>query len=588
MSIRVLDEFEHIRSRPGMYIGSTETPLHLLYELVDNAADECLNGYSKFMAVIMDLDQHIYSVTDQGRGIPTKAPNIDGEVPVVLATKLFSGGKFDNQLYAHRSGLHGVGLVAVNALSSEFIITTKDKKHHKRYTFHGKDVVMEKIEECKYSTLVSFQPDSTFFDTIDIDKDIIYNRLKSILVYDSSLDIFLIVTHKGQTTTTKIVNDIVDTFKNECTMCTEVSVKANKEKKDDLDLWVGFDSEVKTKKFQGIINTLVVNQGTHQVMIESAIKEYLFNKAQKLKMHVNRDDVILGCRVLAIMKLTDPAFSGQTKMGLDMKVADLEHIIVKEQIWKSLDAVPELTKNWLECAQAYRIAQDSKKNSNGNKKAKSLVMVHGLRDCVSLDVSERELFILEGESAGGTLLQARDVNKHAVLPLRGKITNVLNASTDKILNKDKTLASIFQAINVKMFNDDLSNIRYSKIVIMADADNDGKHIAALLLIMFDKLCPKLYEEGYVYVADTPLFGCWEGKKFVPIYTMEELEEWRDKKATIKRYKGLGEMMPDELYASAIAEDTRKLIQIYKPADAETTVADIYNNKARLIEEYLQV
>ena len=167
MSIRVLDEFEHIRSRPGMYIGSTETPLHLLYELIDNAADECLNGYSKFLTVIMDLDQHTYSVVDQGRGIPIKSPHIAGEVPIVLATKLFSGGKFDNQLYAHRSGLHGVGLVAVNALSSEFNITTKDKKIHKKYVFHGKDTTVETIEGCKYSTLVSFKPDTTFFDTLD-------------------------------------------------------------------------------------------------------------------------------------------------------------------------------------------------------------------------------------------------------------------------------------------------------------------------------------------------------------------------------------------------------------------------------------
>lgn len=464
MAIRGLSEFEHIQLCPGNYMGSTENPTHLLYELIDNSADECLTGNSNFLAVIMDLDNNKYTVVDKGRGIPIKSPDFKEDAPIVIATKLFTGGKFDNDLYQHRSGLHGEGLVIVNALSTSFEIITKNGNQHRHYIFNGTDVTKKDVDKKQFSTSVSFAPNEKHFETVFIDPELIENRLKSILVYDNEdkIEMLLIVMKDNNVISKKITNTIVKEFETECSKYLTTTIQ---NKKDELRLYVGYTNEgSKYKKFKGVINTLNVDQGTHQKMIETIVKDYLYEKAVKAKLHVNKEDVLIGGRLMAILKITNPAFAGQTKYSLNMRESDIEHIINKNSIIKFLENDQTFVMNWLALAQEYRIELDTKKQTK-TRKSRNVVMVEDLKDCTSANVDERELFLLEGQSAGGTLQLARDINIHALLPLRGKVLNVLNADKKKILNS-KTLMNIFTAINVKPFTTDLSGLRYGKVNIM--------------------------------------------------------------------------------------------------------------------------
>jgi DNA gyrase/topoisomerase IV subunit B len=581
MAIRALSEFEHIRLCPGNYIGGTETPTHLLYELIDNSADECITGNSKFLAVIMNYDDNKYTVVDKGRGIPLKSKEFKEDAPVIIATKLFTGGKFDNDLYQHRSGLHGEGLVIVNALSTAFEIITKNKDKHRQYTFNGQNVEIKDIEQKKYSTSVSFSPDPTYFDTVVIDKDVIEARLKSILVYNKEKDIemILIIIKDDKITKIEIKDTIVQEFESDCDKFINTQISS---KKDELSLYVGCSSENKTKKFKGIINTLNVDMGTHQKMIENILREYLYEKAVKNKMHVNKEDVFIGGRILAIMKITNPAFAGQTKYALNMKESMIDHIINKNSIVKFLDANADFVDYWLNIAQSYRIEIDSKKQTK-TRKSRNIIIVDDLKDCLSNDLEERELFLLEGQSAGGTLQLARDINIHAILPLRGKVLNVLNVDKKKVFNS-KAIMNIFTAMNVKPFSEDLSGLRYGKTIILCDADPDGKHIASLLLSMFTYCLPKIITEGRLYVVETPLFGCYDKKNFVPLYTEEDVEKAKKKNLTIFRYKGLGEMQPNELSACAIDKNKRKMIKVLEET-TNLTVKDVWVDKNSLINEY---
>jgi len=413
----------------------------------------------------------------------------------------------------------------------------------------------------------------------------------------------LIVVDQGEKHLIDVKDDIVNNFEKSCShfISTEVynyatitvdDKQVKTKHKDSLRLYVGFNDGVTNRRFDGVVNTLNVHQGTHQRLIEMYVKNYLFLKAERSKMHILKDDVLIGARFLAVLKLTDPQFSGQTKYALDMSTSKIEHIINQKTIDRCLDNNQEFVREWLDYAQMHRIKLDSKRKMNGKRKSRNIVVVDGLKDCTSDNVDERELFILEGQSAGGTLQQARDVKKHAVLPLRGKILNVLNSQPGKIMD-NKVIMNIFTSLNVRPFSsgeESLNNLRYGKVIIMCDADYDGLHIAALLLSMFDKCAPKLIDEGRLYVAETPLYGCYVKKKFIPIYDEEMLQEMRDNNAVIYRYKGLGEMEPKELATCVLNDNTRRLINVERPSkdDEQLTLQDIWKNKQTIISDYLEV
>jgi DNA gyrase subunit B len=291
-------------------------------------------------------------------------------------------------------------------------------------------------------------------------------------------------------------------------------------------------------------------------------------------------------RILCIAKITDPAFSGQTKYALDMKESDLEGLISSNQIIKELEKNQEFVTQWLEYAEDYRIDLDSKKKMK-NKKTKKNVMVEGLRECTSNNIEERELFILEGESAGGTLLQCRDTTIHAILPLTGKILNVQKASKERFFD-NKPVMKIFQAIGIRPFNNDIKDLRYGKIIINCDSDPDGGHIATLLLSLFDYAAPKIIEEGRLFVAETPLFGCYIKNKFTPIFDDDTLKKYKERGYHIYRYKGLGEMQPAELQSCVLDKKSRKLIKVLPNSDSKITVDQILNDKKAIIADYFKI
>lgn len=585
MAIVKLEDFEHIRLRPGMYVGTTETPINLLFELIDNSADECLIGASNYLCIILDYDSHKYTVLDKGRGIPLKAKNFKEDAPVIIATKLFSGGKFDNELYKYRSGLHGVGLVAVNALSSEMeIITIKDNNTHRRYIFHGQNVAVEDMPSQQFSTLVSFMPDPAYFDSIDIDKDIIIDRLKSIMLCcnNDKLKIQLVIRKNNKTDVIDIQNTLLDEFKSNCTEFIEISNTHNGE---EFTLYLGYKDDDRSKDIISIVNTLPIYDGTHIKMLQKIIKDYMYDKAQKNKYHIRKEDVLVRMHALCILKISNPSFSGQSKYALNNKQDSLKNLISETKITKTLDKYPDFVTNWLKSVEEYRIDLDKTRKVKKNGKG-STVVVEGLRDCTSPNIEERELFILEGESAGGTLLQCRDATKHAVLPLTGKILNVNKASKNKFFN-NKVIMRLFQAMGVTPFTDDISQLRYDKIILLSDADPDGEHITVLLLSLFDYAAPSIIKNGKLYVAVTPLFGCYINKKFVPIFDEETLKKYKDKGIHIYRYKGLGEMQPDELKACALDPSTRKLIQILS-SQGKLTIDKILKDKKALVKTYFNV
>ena len=593
MAIRHVSEFEHIQTRPGHYVRDTTTPFYLLTEVIDNAADELLSKKADTIIVTLDYQKGVYSVIDNGRGIPIRQEGLTYDVPIEICTDLRTGGKFDNDLYDQKSGLHGEGLTIVNALSEYLNITVKDKRSHKEYIFYNspsKDVKPNVIKGLSYSTKVEFKPDPQYFDTIEISKDDVIERLKCILVTanNEKVNVSLKVIDKsGQESNVDINNDIITNFNKKSDKETYVGVIKGKrttpEGKEITDEVVIYMNRSETTQFSysSIVNTLPMTTiGADRIFVRKAFNDYLFRKAKD--RYVSEDDMVVGINVLLIAKLSDPSFSGQQKYSLVGGRGKYDYIFNQANIDKLLDKFPSFVTDQIDYAESVKMNKDSK--NIGKVKKGSRVNVENLRDCTSKKIEDRELYIVEGTSAGGTLLKARDVTRHAVLPLRGKIVNVLNSSFDKIVDS-KTLGSIFNAIGIKPNDNDLSTLRYSKVVINTDADSDGEHLSALLTSFFVKFASNLVSNGNLYIAVMPLFGTYEKKKFIPIFDDATLEHYRKKGNNISRYKGLGEMSPEELYECVFNENTRHFIQVTQSNVDD--IVSIWENKQEIVKDYIK-
>lgn len=591
MAIKQLTEFQHMQSKPEMYIGQTQSPIHLLYEIIDNAADESINGKADVIKVVLDYDKFSYSVEDNGRGIPIESPNIEQECPIVIATTLYSGGKFDNELYSYHSGLHGVGLAVINALSEQMtIIVRKNKKFHRKYDFYNsesQDITPVDIDRCNFSTKVSFIPSSKYFDTLAIDREEIVNRLKGILISsEKPIKIFLETVKNREVEIVEIYNDLIEEFETNLDDFFECSITGKRTAEDTviedrMKLYIGYSTKVKHSKFSSVINTLPISEGKHKKFVENALKNFMYERAQKLKKHVEKEDMLLGSNIFAILSLSDPAFSGQMKNALEGKNERYDHLFSIDSLYKIFNKNLHFFDDWIEYCESYRIKMDSERKLKA-KRTKSTVSVEDLKDCTSKNIEERELYLLEGQSAGGTLLQARDPKIHAILPLRGKILNVLNANFSRIV-ESKALAGIFNTLGIKPNFEDIENLRYGKIIIMCDGDPDGLHLSALLISFFDKYAKSAIKCGKLYVAKMPLFGCTIKKKFIPIFNEEDLAKYRDMGAYIHRYKGLGEMDPEELATCAFNETTRHLIRVDTSSES---IAEVWENKLDIVKNYL--
>jgi DNA gyrase subunit B len=557
--IRVVAEIRHIQISPGMYIGDTDTPTHLVEEALDNALDEALAGHAKIIAVNINPESGICSISDNGRGIP-----LEKNVPVVISTKLFSGAKFQDSKSAYKisSGLHGVGLVAINALSDKYMIDCyRDGKHGFFYFEKGK---LKKSRtqayngEIPYSTKIEFVPSKKYFESNQIDLDRIRKRLTTASAeLKSDMYFVMMVGDKKE-----VFNRTrLDHFKAECDILDDkpfqpiiLSAKNIDEKFEAMFGYVDYGA--RGPKVISSVNLLPVERlGTHYNVFTEAIKTFFLSKAKKYGFKFLGNDALVGLRAYLVLHLIEPKFSGQTKERLTNRKSDFDKYIkiFNHQLEAWCESNPDIIKDQLEKFELHRKKIESKslkKQDTGGRRASTKFTK--LRDCSK---PNGELYIVEGGSAGGSIIQSRNPEKHAILPLKGK--SIPNITSAKNILKNTEVGELIMALGTGVEpHFDINNLRYDKIICATDADPDGAHIACLLTMVIAILTPEIIKAGKYYVAKTPLFAINEQRTFKPLWTTKQLEKAREENRTISRFKGLGELNPNQLKICLLQESTR--------------------------------
>lgn len=579
--IKVLEGLEGVRKRPAMYIGGTgkDGLHHMVYEIVDNSVDEALAGYCKKIKVSINKDGSV-TVEDDGRGIPVDMhPALKVPAVQVALTKLHAGGKFDKKTYAISGGLHGVGVSVVNALSEKLIIEIKrDGKIHQQEYARGlpktKLKVVGKTEDS--GTTVTFWPDPEIFSVTSFDYRVLENRFREVTFLNAGLKINLIDETKNKKEEFFASGGLMEFVKWLNKSKDVLHAKPIYFKKEDKDLIVEvavqYNSGYKENIF-GFVNTInTVEGGTHVSGFKSAltrvINDYAKKKGLLKNVSLSGDDVREGLTTVISIKMGDPQFEGQTKTKLgnsDVKgfVDSIVTSALSEFFEENPSVAKKITSKALDSAKA-RLAAKKAKDLVRRKNAFSLGGLPGkLSDCSNKKSDNTELYIVEGDSAGGSAKQARDKETQAILPLRGKILNVEKASPVKVLSVEH-IADLITAVGTGVGEQfDLSKLRYSKIILMADADVDGEHIKTLLLTFFFRFMPKLIEEGKIYAAMPPLYRVRK-KKDHYVYTDAELKKVTEKLGTsnVTRFKGLGEMSSGQLWETTMNPKTRKIKKIF--------------------------
>lgn len=558
--IEVLNAIQHVQLNPGMYISRTTDPCHLIEEPFDNALDEALAGYANIIAINIDTKKHIYSVLDNGRGIP-----ISGDTPITVSTKLFSGAKFKDRKTAYKivSGMHGVGLVTVLALSKKYSVEIYRNGRHGLFEFEKAKLKSKKIvknKETPYSTKIQFTPDKKYFEKIIPDLDRIRERLYSASAELPNCTFILQIDDEKE-----VISLTKDSyFKNYCLnkdseISSVIDIKAE-EKIESFE--VKFCHALKgaiTPKFISSINILPVSDGgTHVNMFYDVIKDFFSSKAKKLGYIFQPQDSLCGLRTYFSLRLVTPEFSGQTKDKLINRKTYLDKLIkkVRVSLEEFFEKDKELLEDLLEKFQDYRKKIDASKlkgKSNGKRASTKFTK---LRECTS---AHGELFIVEGESAGGGLVRCRDPRKHAIFPLKGKIPSIVNT---KDILKHKEIGELIMSLGTGVGpHFDIENLKYDKIICATDADDDGCHIFVLLTMALAVLTPEIIKQGKYYLAVSPLYAINEKKSFIPLWDEKDLEKAKKDKKHITRFKGLGELNPNQLFISVVDINTRNLIQV---------------------------
>ena len=561
--VRVLEEVEHIQLNPGMYVGETNNPVHLIEEALDNALDEALAGYAKIIAVVIDTKTNVFSVLDNGRGIP-----ISDDTPIVVSSKLFSGAKFQDKKSAYEisSGLHGVGLVAVNALSDDYKVEIYRNKQKAEYIFKKSKLKKAKIEPYKgdipFSTKIEFKPTKKYFETLEPDIDRIRRRLATASAeMPSDIRFVLNIDDKSE-----IFNlNSVEHFSKNCLTSVDKVIGhtlSSEKKPEKFTVLFAYEKEGPvTPRIISSVNLLPVDMGgTHVNFLYDCLKDFFQVKAKKYGYKFQPNDALYRLRAYMMLSLREPKFSAQTKDKLTNRKTDFIKYTkdFKDQLDQHFNQFEDQFKGYLESFQEYRSRLDAKKiKTNGSSSRRASTQFTKLRDCTT---RTGELFVVEGDSAGGSIIQSRDPRIHAVLPLRGK--SIPNVTIRKNILENKEVGELIKAVGTGVGPDfDLSKMRYDKIVCATDADHDGNHIACLLTMVMAIMLPEIMKAGRYYIAQTPLFAIKEKRTFRPLWTEKELEKARSDGKTIQRYKGLGEMNPRELKISLLDEPTRHLIPI---------------------------
>ncbi len=583
-SIEVLTGLEPVRKRPGMYT-DTERPNHLAQEVIDNSIDEAVAGHASKIHVIHHLDGSL-SVEDNGRGMPVDIHPTEGKPGVeVILSKLHAGGKFSNDSYQFSGGLHGVGVSVVNALSSKLDVWIKrdSKRYHISFANGDKLTDLEELESVgkrNTGTIVKFKPDPIFFDSAKFSVKKLKQTLRSKAVLCSGLEVSY-YDENDNSSESWIYQDGLKDYLSislegyDCVPSVPLVINHHsKEQELACTLtWTENTSNIVHESFVNLIPTSL--GGTHVNGLRSgltdALKEFCeFRSLLPKNIKLTPDDVWHRISYVLSIKMLDPQFSGQTK----------EKLSSRESAGYVSSVVKDAFSLWLNqhTSDAERIAELAILNAQARvktskkvvrKKVSSGPSLPGkLSDCISNNLEQTELFLVEGDSAGGSAKQARDKEYQAILPLRGKILNTWEVDSTQVLASNE-IHDISVAIGLEPDSDDLSELRYGKICVLADADSDGAHIATLITALFVKHFPKLVREGHVYIAMPPLYRIDAGKQV--FYALDDSEkestvkriesENKKVKIQVQRFKGLGEMNPSQLRETAMHPDTRRLIQL---------------------------
>ena len=594
-SITVLEGLEAVRKRPGMYIGSVSTKglNHLIYEIVDNSVDEHLAGYCTEIKVTLEADGSA-TISDNGRGIPVGMHEKGISAERLVFTTLHAGGKFDNNAYKTSGGLHGVGSSVVNALSTRLTVRVKNDGFIYEDTYERGNPTTELIDGLlpvvgktrETGTTINFLPDDTIFDKTRFKEDEVKSRLHETAYLNPKLTILFedkrkenpqkLTFHEPE----GIVGFIKDMNKSKETV-TDVLYFSGESEDISVEVALQYVNEFH-ENVLGFCNNIYNSEGgTHLTGFKTVFTNVINNYARELNILKDKDanftgaDVRNGMTAVVSIKHPDPRFEGQTKTKLDNQdAAKVVSKVTSEEITRYFDRNLETLKSIIGCAEKaakIRKTEEKAKTNLLSKQKYSFDSNGKLANCESRDPSLCEIFIVEGDSAGGSAKTARNRNFQAILPIRGKILNVEKASIDKVLaNAEiKTMINAFGCgFSEGYGNDfDISKLRYDKIIIMADADVDGAHISTLLLTLFYRFMPELIFEGHVYIAMPPLYKAMpsQGKEEY-LYDDKALEKYRKTHKgpfTLQRYKGLGEMDAQQLWETTLDPETRllKLVEI---------------------------
>jgi DNA gyrase subunit B len=577
--IQVLEGLEAVRKRPSMYIGSTDLYglHHLVYEVVDNSIDEAMAGYCTSVSVTLNEDGSV-TVEDDGRGIPIGMhKKYKQDALELVLTKLHSGGKFDRKTYKVSGGLHGVGLSVVNALSEWLVVQVKrqGKLHQQRYE-RGLPTGPISVggEAQGTGTVIRFKPDPQIFESIEFSYETLSGRMRELAFLNRGLKVAISEPKTNQVNSYKFDGGIVEyvQFMNRNKTCLHEKPIYINIQKDGIAIEIGMqytDSYAENiHTFANNINT--TEGGTHLVGFRSALTRTINDYSKKygfLKGNgdsLSGEDVREGLTAVLSIKVPEPQFEGQTKTKLgNSDVKGIVESAVGEKLFEFLAENPKVAQACISKALLAASAREAARKARELTRRKGLLDVGSLpgklADCTEKDPAKCELFLVEGESAGGSAKQARDRTFQAILPLKGKILNVEKARLDKML-KNAEIRTLITALGTGVDTEfDIAKARYHRVCIMTDADVDGAHIRTLLLTFFFRNMKEMIERGYIYIAQPPLFRVKKGKSEKYVYSDKELSELMEevgKGADVQRYKGLGEMNPEQLRTTTMDPGTR--------------------------------
>ena len=617
--IQILEGLEAVRKRPGMYIGSTSARglHHLVYEVVDNSIDEALAGYCTHIEVTIHKDNSI-TVTDNGRGIPVDMHESGKPAVEVVLTVLHAGGKFGGSGYKVSGGLHGVGVSVVNALSTNMEVKVKrDGKIHE-ITFE-KGVTKEPLKVVgqtdETGTLVHFVPDAEIFDETVYDYDTLRHRLRELSFLNRGITIILTDERPEEVRQETFyfeggISSFVEHLNRNKEVINPEPVYFNGTKDTTVvEIALQYNTSYSENIYSFVNNINTEEGGTHLAGFKSALTRAANDFARRQGIIKNNEDNLVGEDIregltcVISIKLREPQFEGQTKTKLgNSEVRGIVDSIVSEGLSEYFEENPVISKKIIEKSIMASRAREAARKARELTRRKNALEVSSLpgklADCSVKDPEQAEIYLVEGDSAGGSAKQGRDRRFQAILPLRGKILNVEKARLDKILNNEeiRTMITAFGSGIGSEF--DITKRRYGKIIIMTDADVDGAHIRTLLLTFFYRYMRPLIENGHVYIAQPPLYQIRKGRSHWYTYSDEELAQKLDEISregiTVQRYKGLGEMNPEQLWETTMDPEKRTVLQVHlreaEEADSIFTIlmVDKVAPRRRFIEELSQL